>query len=301
LVWLNQDLKILILKSSKMISVGVHVSIAGGLDKAVDRAKDRGCDVFQIFSSNPRGWKTRPISVEEAESFAVRFKESGLDLAVDHMPYLPNLASSKQDVYAKSVQALANELGRCQMLGIPYLVTHMGSHLGAGREKGIERIVDALETAFYSVKNEAVLLLENTAGTKNSMGGSFQDIAEILDSLGTRRARLGVCLDTCHLFAAGYELRTQEGLAETLDEFQSSIGMERLKLLHLNDCRGDLGSHLDRHEHIGLGLIGETGFRAILNHPALCRMPMILETPVDSRRDDLGNLMTIRRLALELE
>jgi len=284
-----------------MISVGVHVSIAGGLDKAVDRAKDRGCDVFQIFSSNPRGWKTRPISVEEAESFAVRFKESGLDLAVDHMPYLPNLASSKQDVYAKSVQALANELGRCQMLGIPYLVTHMGSHLGAGREKGIERIVDALETAFYSVKNEAVLLLENTAGTKNSMGGSFQDIAEILDSLGTRRARLGVCLDTCHLFAAGYELRTQEGLAETLDEFQSSIGMERLKLLHLNDCRGDLGSHLDRHEHIGLGLIGETGFRAILNHPALCRMPMILETPVDSRRDDLGNLMTIRRLALELE
>jgi len=190
-----------------MISVGVHVSIAGGLDKAVDRAKDRGCDVFQIFSSNPRGWKTRPISVEEAGSFAVRFKESGLDLAVDHMPYLPNLASSKQDVYAKSVQALANELGRCQMLGIPYLVTHMGSHLGAGREKGIERIVDALETAFYSVKNEAVLLLENTAGTKNSMGGSFQDIAEILDSLGTRRARLGVCLDTCHLFAAGYELR----------------------------------------------------------------------------------------------
>ncbi|MDM7940650.1 MAG: deoxyribonuclease IV [Methanothrix sp.] len=284
-----------------MISVGVHVSIAGGLDKAVDRAKDRGCDVFQIFSSNPRGWKSRPISVEEAESFAVRFKESGLDLAVDHMPYLPNLASSKQDVYAKSVQALANELGRCQMLGIPYLVTHMGSHLGAGREKGIERIVDALETAFYSVKNEAVLLLENTAGTKNSMGGSFQDIAEILDSLGIRRARLGVCLDTCHLFAAGYELRTQEGLAETLDEFQSSIGMERLKLLHLNDCRGELGSHLDRHEHIGLGLIGETGFRAILSHPALCRLPMILETPVDSRRDDLGNLMAIRRLALELE
>ena len=284
-----------------MISVGVHVSIAGGLDKAVDRAKDRGCDVFQIFSSNPRGWKSRPISVEEAEGFAVRLKESGLDLAVDHMPYLPNLASPKPDVYAKSVQALANELARCQVLGIPYLVTHMGSHLGAGREKGIERIVDALETAFYSVKSEVVLLLENTAGTKNSMGGSFKDIAEIIDSLGTRRARLGVCLDTCHLFAAGYELRTQEGLAETLDEFQSSIGMERLKLLHLNDCRGELGSHMDRHEHIGLGQIGENGFRAILSHLAKCRLPMILETPVDSRRDDLGNLMAIRRLALGLE
>lgn len=284
-----------------MISVGVHVSIAGGLDKAVDRAKERGCNVFQIFSSNPRGWKSRPIYVEEAESFAARFKESGLDLAVDHMPYLPNLASPKPDVYAKSVQALANELGRCQVLGIPYLVTHMGSHLGAGREKGIERIVEALETVFYSVENEVVLLLENTAGTKNSMGGSFQDIAAILDCFGTRKARLGVCLDTCHLFAAGYELRTQEGLDKTLDKFRSSIDPERLKLLHLNDCRGDLGSHLDRHEHIGLGRIGETGFRAILSRPALCRLPMILETPVDSRRDDLGNLMAIRQLALELE
>lgn len=284
-----------------MISVGVHVSIAGGLDKAVDRAKNRGCNLFQIFSSNPRGWKSRPISAEEAESFAVRFKESGLDLAVDHMPYLPNLASSKSDVFVKSVQALANELGRCQVLGIPYLVTHMGSHLGAGREKGIERIVDALETAFYSVENEVVLLLENTAGTKNSMGGSFQDIAAILDCFGARKERLGVCLDTCHLFAAGYELRTQDGLDKTWDEFQSIIGQERLKLLHINDCRGDLGSHLDRHEHIGLGLIGEMGFRTILSHPSLCRLPMILETPVDSRRDDLGNLMAIRQLALELE
>lgn len=284
-----------------MILVGVHVSIAGGLDKAVDRAKERSCNVFQIFSSNPRGWKSRPIFVEEAESFAVRFKESGLDLAVDHMPYLPNLASSKPDVYAKSVQALANELCRCQLLGIPYLVTHMGSHLGAGRDNGIERIVDALETAFHLVENEVVLLLENTAGTKNSMGGSFQDIADILDCFGTRKERLGVCLDTCHLFAAGYELRTQGGLDETLDKFQSSIGLERLKLLHLNDCRGNLGSHLDRHEHIGLGQIGENGFRAILSNEALCRLPMILETPVDSRRDDLGNLMAIRRLALELE
>lgn len=284
-----------------MILVGVHVSIAGGLDKAVDRAKERSCNVFQIFSSNPRGWKSRPIFVEEAESFAVRFKESGLDLAVDHMPYLPNLASSKPDVYAKSVQALANELSRCQLLGIPYLVTHMGSHLGAGRDNGIERIVDALETAFHLVENEVVLLLENTAGTKNSMGGSFQDIADILDCFGTRKERLGVCLDTCHLFAAGYELRTQGGLDETLDKFQSSIGLERLKLLHLNDCRGNLGSHLDRHEHIGLGQIGENGFRAILSNEALCRLPMILETPVDSRRDDLGNLMAIRRLALELE
>lgn len=280
-----------------MVRLGVHISIAGGVDKAVDRAKAKECDLFQIFSCNPRGWRSKPLSEDEAERFIVKFKESGLNLAVDHMPYLPNLASPKEDVFAKSVETLATELMRCQMLGIPYLVTHLGSHLGTGREQGLRRIASALETAFSSAENDVVPLLENTAGTKNSMGGSFQDIAAIIDSLGARR--LGVCLDTCHLFAAGYELRTAGGLETTLDQFESSIGLQMLKLLHLNDCRGAFGSHLDRHEHVGLGQIGEQGFRNILCHPALKGLPMILETPVDLRRDDSGNLRMARQLASE--
>jgi deoxyribonuclease-4 len=278
-----------------MVRLGVHVSIAVGVDRAVDRAKAAKCDIFQIFSSNPRGWRSRPLSDDEAERFISKFRKSGLDLVVDHMPYLPNLASPKDDVYAKSVEALATELERCEKLGIPYLVTHLGSHLGAGWEQGFSRIVSALETAFSSAESDVVLLLENTAGTKNSMGGSFRDIAAIIDPLDTQR--LGVCLDTCHLFAAGYELRTPDGLEATLDQFESSIGLQMLKLLHLNDCRGTLGSRLDRHEHIGLGQIGEQGFRTLLGYPAMKGLPMILETPVDSRRDDAGNLGMARQLA----
>jgi deoxyribonuclease-4 len=213
------------------------------------------------------------------------------------MPYLPNLASSKEEVYAKSVEALARELGRCQTLSIPYLVTHLGSHLGGGREGGLARIVAALQTVFSEHDSDTILLLENSAGTKNSMGSTFSDMSAILESLPAERRRLGVCLDTCHLYAAGYDLCTSQALQATLDQFQDYIDLELLMLIHLNDCRGALGSHLDRHEHIGLGQIGERGFRAILSHPALAGLPMILETPVDARRDDMGNLEVARRLA----
>lgn len=282
-----------------MVQIGVHVSIAGGVDKAVERAKEKGCDLFQIFSRNPRGWSSKPLSPEDAERFVLKFKESGLSLAVDHMPYLPNLASPKEDVYLRSVEALAAELVRCHQLHIPFLVTHLGSHLGMGWEQGFMRIVAAIEKAFDQADNEVMLLLENTAGTRNSMGSSFEDIAAIIDALDARR--LGVCLDTCHLFAAGYDLRTAESLQATLDQFQSAIGLQKLLLLHLNDCRGDLAARMDRHEHVGLGKIGEQGFRAILNHPALRSLPLIMETPVDSRRDDLGNLRAARTLALARE
>ena len=279
-----------------MVQIGVHVSIAGGVDRAVERAAEKGCDLFQIFSRNPRGWSSKPLSAEDAERFVRKFKESGLSLAVDQMPYLPNLASPKEDVYLRSVEALAAELVRCHQLHIPFLVTHMGSHLGMGWEQGFLRIVAGIEKAFDQADNEVMLLLENTAGTRNSMGSSFEDIAAIIDALDARR--LGICLDTCHLFAAGYDLRTAESLQATLDQFQSAIGLQKLLLLHLNDCRGDLAARMDRHEHVGLGKIGEQGFRAILNHPALRSLPIIMETPVDSRRDDLGNLHAARTLDL---
>lgn len=284
-----------------MVRLGVHVSVAGGVDRAFSRAREKGCDAFQIFSSNPRGWRSNPIPGESAQRFLDQQKQSGLFPVVDHMPYLPNLASAKEEVYAKSVQALARELERCQTLGIPYLVTHLGSHLGAGQEEGLAKIAGALRAAFSQAESNAVLLLENSAGTKNSMGSTFSDIAAILESVPEERSRLGVCLDTCHLHAAGYDLATPRALQATLDQFQECIGLEMLMLIHLNDCRGGLGSHLDRHEHIGLGQIGEEGFRAILVHPKLSNLAMILETPVDSRRDDRGNLDAARRLASRLK
>jgi deoxyribonuclease-4 len=279
-----------------MVRLGVHVSVAGGLFKAVDRAREKGCDAFQIFTANPRSWRSKPTSTDCIELFAARLKESELSPAVAHMPYLPNLASPRDDVHAKSVQSLALELVRCQSLRIPYLVTHLGSHLGEGQEMGLERIVNALDTALDLAKNNVVILLENSAGARNSMGSSFSEIATILDSLHDR-SHLGVCLDTCHLFAAGYDLRTNLAVKETLGQFQDCIDLERLVLIHLNDSKGTLGSHLDRHEHIGLGHIGESGFRAILSHPIVLQRPMILETPEDSRRDDQGNLDAVRSLA----
>jgi deoxyribonuclease IV len=278
-----------------MVRIGVHVSIAGGIDKAIDRAAEKGCNVFQIFSRNPRGWRFKELSPEEAESFVVKLKKSGIGPVFDHMPYLPNLASPKEDVYKQSVLTLATELWRCGQLKIPYLVTHLGSHSGSGKEKGFRRLVDAVSLAFLKVENEVMLLLENTAGTKNSMGGSFEDIAAILEALDSDR--LGVCLDTCHLFGAGYELRTSEGIISTLKEFDGLIGLEKLMLIHLNDSKGDLGSALDRHEHIGLGKIGKDGFRSLLSSKTFQKLPMILETPIDSRRDDLENLRITRELA----
>ena len=278
-----------------MVRVGVHVSIAGGIANAVDRASEKGCDVFQIFSRNPRGWKIKDLSPEDAGSFVVKLESSGIGPVFDHMPYLPNLASPKDDVYSNSVATLTTELLRCDQLHIQYLVTHMGSHLGAGREKGLKRIVEAINSAFSAAENSVMLLLENTAGTKNSMGGSFGDIAGIIDALDSKR--VGVCLDTCHLFASGYELRTPDGLDRTLEDFNSRIGLEKLKLIHLNDSKGDLGSGLDRHEHIGLGAIGETGFKTILGCEKIRALPFILETPIDSRRDDLGNMLVARDLA----
>jgi deoxyribonuclease-4 len=277
--------------------MGLHISISGGLYKAVERAKDRGCDIFQIFSQSPRSWNSESLSEDEARKFVSSLGKTGLALAVDHMPYLPNLASSKDDVHERSIEALTSELIRCQMLGIPYLVSHLGSHLGAGWDEGFKRIVESIEKGLSQADNGVMLLLENTAGTKNSMGSSFEEIATIINAFDALRPRLGVCLDTCHLFAAGYELRTPEGLQATLNQFQELIGLEKLMLLHINDCRGTMGSHLDRHEHIGLGYIGENGFRLILRHPDLNDLPMILETPIDSRRNDVANLQAARKLA----
>ena len=278
-----------------MVRVGVHVSIAGSVDLAVDRAKKAGCDVFQMFSRNPRGWGFLPLSKESCETFRSKIHSNNL-LPVDHMPYLPNLASPKSDIYDKSVAALTSELERCSLLGIPYLVTHLGHHLGDGIAGGRERVVRAINAALEASDNSVILLLENTAGEKNSVGSTFEHIRGIMDGMNYQN-RIGICFDTCHAFAAGYELRTESGIRETLKQFDNSIGLNHLKMIHLNDTKGDLGSHLDRHEHIGMGYLGEGAFRLILHHPVLSTLPFICETPVDERRDDVGNIEKVRELS----
>ena len=278
-----------------MVNVGVHVSIAGSLDLAVDRAKDAGCDVFQMFSRNPRGWAYLPLTDEICDKFRAKVKVTGI-LPVDHMPYLPNLASPKEEIYEKSVQALTAELDRCDRLGIPFLVTHLGHHLGDGIAGGRARVIRAINTALGTSDNSVMLLLENTAGEKNSVGSSFEHIRGIIDGLDSQE-RVGVCFDTCHAFAAGYELRTEEGIAETIAQFDEQVGIRNLRIIHLNDTKGDRGSGLDRHEHIGMGFIGENGFRCILHHPAFKDLLLVCETPVDERRDDTGNIAKVRELA----
>jgi deoxyribonuclease-4 len=278
-----------------MVKVGVHVSIAGSLDLAVDRASDAGCDVFQMFSRNPRGWAYKPLSDEDATLFCSKIKTTGI-IPVDHMPYLPNLASPKPEIYDKSVATLTAELSRCGRLSIPYLVTHLGHHLGDGIAGGRMRVIKAISTALDGADRTVMLLLENTAGEKNSVGSSFEHIRAIMDELPLP-GRVGICFDTCHAFAAGYELRTEEGLEETLEQFDEQIGLRHLRVIHLNDTKGDRGSGLDRHEHIGMGFIGEEGFRRILHNKVFSSLPLICETPVDDRRDDRGNIEKVRELA----
>ena len=278
-----------------MVKVGVHVSIAGSLDQAVDRARDTGCDVFQMFSRNPRGWSTKPLAEGDCAAFRTKITTTGI-FPVDHMPYLPNLASPKADVWEKSVDALSAELDRCHRLGIPYLVTHLGHHLGDGIAGGRARVIQAINTSLEKNDNSVMLLLENTAGEKNSVGSSFEHIRAIMELL-REPDRIGICFDTCHAFAAGYELRTDEGIEDTLAQLDEQIGIKNLKVIHLNDTKGDRGSGLDRHEHIGMGFIGEDGFRRILHHPVIAALPLICETPVDDRRNDLGNIAKVRELA----
>jgi deoxyribonuclease-4 len=278
-----------------MVKVGVHVSIAGSIDLAVDRAVDAGCDVFQMFSRSPRGWGFRPLSDEDSTLFKKKIATTGF-VPVDHMPYLPNLASPKDEIWGKSVQALGAELERCGSLGIPYLVTHLGHHLGNGIAGGRLRVIRAVDTALAGTEAPVMLLLENTAGEKNSVGSSFEHIRAIIDGLA-EPARVGICFDTCHAFAAGYDLRADDVIRRTLNELDAQVGLGRLHVVHLNDSKGDLGSGLDRHEHIGMGYIGEDGFRRILAHPVFLGLPLICETPVDERRDDRGNIAKVRELA----
>ncbi|MGI0040805.1 MAG: deoxyribonuclease IV [Nitrosopumilaceae archaeon] len=278
--------------------VGVHVSIAGSVDRSVDNAVTRGCTAFQIFTRNPRGWNAKPLLDKDITNFKEKLKASKIDrlATVAHMPYLPNLSSPEDDPFAKSLNSLSDEIKRCSKLGIPYLVAHLGSHKGAGDQKGIEKLVKAFTKAVAENQNDVIVLLENTAGYKNSVGSNFEQLATIFFQLKPAK-RFGVCLDTCHAFAAGHDLRTQKAATLTLEKFDSSIGIEHLKILHLNDSKGEIGCNVDRHEHIGLGKIGETGLSHVIKFANSKKIPIILETPIDDRRGDAGNIKKVKELA----
>lgn len=278
------------------LRLGVHISIAGSIDLSVDRALEKNCNTFQIFTRNPRGWSHKNLSVDKVKRFKEKVVESNISPVFAHMPYLPNLASPKEDVYSNSKRVLKIELSRCRSLEIPYLVTHLGSHLGRGKIFGFNRVIAAINEVLREVDSNTILLLENTAGSKNSMGTNFNDIAHLLNKI-KENDRVGVCFDTCHAYAAGYDLKTNSAIEKTLQIFDEEIGLERIKVIHLNDSKRGLSSKMDRHEHIGMGMIGKSGFKAILSNSVIRRLPLILETPIDMRRDDLGNLKAVRSLA----
>ena len=269
------------------MQVGLHVSIAGSIDKAVDNALILGCTAFQIFTRNPRGWNAKPLSDSDATNFRKKLAASKIDrfATVAHMPYLPNLSSPEDDPFAKSVNSLVEEVKRCSKLGIPYLVAHLGSHKGTGDQKGIEKLVKAFTKAAEDSPSDVMILLEDTAGQKNSVGSDFEQLASILFQLKPAK-RFGVCLDTCHAFAAGYDLRTEKAVKSRLEQFNKFVGTEHLKIIHLNDSKGEIGCNIDRHEHIGLGHIGETGLGYVIKFANSKKIPIILETPIDDRRDE---------------
>ncbi|MFL6479801.1 MAG: deoxyribonuclease IV [Nitrososphaera sp.] len=279
------------------LRVGFHVSIAGGIANSVDNANKLGCTAFQIFTRNPRGWAAKPLKQSEISSFKNRLAISGIEKrsVVVHMPYLPNLSGPPGESYQRSVRTLTEEVQRCDLLGISYLVIHLGSHMGWGPTCGIDQLVNALQSAIGQVQpaNELVVLLENNAGYRNSVGGTLEELRLILDRLGDRSTQFGICIDTCHLFASGYDLRTRDDVSIILEKIENTVGLKTLKVIHLNDAKGALGSNLDRHEHIGLGSIGLEGFTAFLNHSIIRNLPIIMETPIDRRRDDQQNLKVV--------
>lgn len=276
--------------------VGVHIRTSLGLDKAVLAAARMGCEAIQIFAANPNAWRFGEIPSGKAEMFRRMIDEYDLRPVAIHTPYLLNLASPGADIYAKSIAALADSMRRASILGAACVVTHIGSHKGEGLEEGIARVCSAVSSVLDASDSPAVLLLENSAGGGNSVGSRFEALRSIRDCLRDYEGRLGFCLDTAHLWGAGYDISNQEKVERTIGEFGEKVGLGWLKLLHLNDTHVDLGSHRDRHAHVGTGHIGEEGFAALLNCPPLASLAGIVETPPRPPEAEERDIDILKRL-----
>jgi deoxyribonuclease-4 len=273
-----------------MPRIGYHISIAGTMDTALDRAREIGCTCMQIFPSNPRGWAVKELEKTEIEAFRRKQKAYDVSPVFVHMPYLPNLASPKPEVYEKSKTAMIEALRRCNMLGARYLIVHLGSHLGTGAEAGRERVAAAVNEMERHA-GEVTILMENEAGQRNSVGSRLDELVEIYDRVD--HDRIGFCLDTCHVFAAGYDIGKREVAREVIE----TLDVDRIGCIHLNDAKHPLGSGLDRHADIGFGHIGRSGFENFFSVDGVRGKPMIMETPlVETPRDAKGELGLVRKL-----
>jgi deoxyribonuclease-4 len=277
--------------------LGAHMSIAGGLHLAIDRAVAAGCGVVQIFTRNSNQWKGKAVSEADAALFREKFAASGLHEAVSHDIYLINLAAPPGEVRDKSLAAFRDELETCVRLGIAKVVMHPGSHLADSPETGLARVIEAFDQLFREVPQfEGKVLLETTAGQGTNLGRTFEELQAIIG--GSKfPEKFGVCFDTCHTFAAGYDTATEAGYADTMEQFDRIIGLKLLRCFHFNDSKKGLGSRVDRHDHIGQGALGLNPFRFILNDPRFATIPKILETPKgDNDEMDEVNLRVLRGL-----
>ncbi len=279
--------------------VGVHTSIAGAVENAAHHAKKIGCDTFQMFSANPRGWRTLDPTPEDCERFQEARAAYSLTPVVIHDNYLINLASAFPIIRQKSIVAFRRELLRAVALGADYLVTHPGSSKGTTVSEALKTCIESLWQAAKGLSLDGLtILIENTAGQGSAIGRTFEEVAEIIAG-AAGNLPMGACIDTAHSFEAGYPIHTPRGLAVTLRQLELAVGLEKVHVIHANDSKTAFGSHADRHQHIGKGQIGAEGFRRIVRHPKLKAIPFICETPIDRPGDDRRNLRMMRRLAAE--
>jgi deoxyribonuclease-4 len=280
-----------------MMLLGAHMSVASGLSKALERAQSVDTNTVQIFTKNQNRWEQKPTPPEEIERWFETQAETGIDVVLSHAAYLINLGSPDDALWQRSINAMADELSRAEALKIIGVVVHPGGHMGAGQEAGIARIVAGLDRAHEMTAGyRSLTLLETTAGQGTHLGYRFEQLRAMLDGVKAPE-RVGFCFDTCHVFAAGYDIRTPEAYEATMDEFDRVLGLGRIKGFHFNDSKKDLGSRVDRHDHIGTGLLGRAPFGFILNDPRFAETPMILETPKsEDMHEDIANLNILRSL-----
>jgi len=276
---------------------GAHESISGGVFMALERGQKATCDTIQIFNKSNHQWRAKKLQPKEIDKYFELIESTGISVSVSHTSYLINIASPEPGLNERSYLALKEEMERCELLKIPNLVMHPGSHVGSGEEAGIEKIAENINRLFDALNDASVtLLLEATAGQGTNLGYSFEQLAEIISKIDNDD-RLGVCLDTCHIFAAGYPLVDPKDYKKTMKTFEEIIGFDRLQIIHMNDSKKEFGSKRDRHEHIGKGFIGLEGFSNIVNDSRLKDVPMIIETPKgDDLAEDIENLKILRSL-----